>query len=359
MIQKCLFPLLMLGLIAPVGVSAQTSEGDWPREFQGEQGGRLLMYAPQIERWDNFNRVVTRVAIAFAKNPKDAPRLGSFQAVAETLVDQANRMVLVKQIQITAANFPSLDSAQTRELIGEVKKAIPGDGLVVSLDRMLANLKRNQVPQKEAPVKNDPPAIVVSSKPAILVLLDGQPIWSPIKGTALQWAVNTNWPLFRYEPTGKYYLLYGKAWLETAELKGSWRSAGDLPADFAKLPTDDKNWDDVKANLPGNSLKPEEMPEVYYSQQPTELIVLKGKPSPERIKGLFLQWVANTESDLFFYPPTGQYYYLVSGRWFRSSSLSGPWTFCTDQLPADFQRIPADHPRTRVRASVPGPDEAA
>jgi hypothetical protein len=358
LIQKCRFSLLALGLMVPVGVSAQPGEMDWPREFKSEQGVRLLMYAPQVESWDKFNKIVTRVAIALAKDTKDAPMLGSFQAVADTSVDQANRMVLVKQIQITAAHFPSLDTAHTRALIRDIKRTIPREEIVISLDRILASLKQNQVALKEVSLRNDPPVIFVSDRPALLVHLDGPPIWSPIKGTDLKWAVNTNWPLFLHEPSRKHYLRYEKSWLETADMKGAWSPAGDLPVGFSKLPADDKNWDDERASLPGNRLKSEEMPEVYYSSQPAELIVMKGKPSPEKIKGLFLQWVANTESNLFFYPPTRQFYYLVSGRWFKSSSLNGPWTFCTQDLPEDFQRIPAEHPRARIRASVPGTDEA-
>ena len=55
---------------------------------------------------------------------------------------------------------------------------------------------------------------------------------------------------------------------------------------------------------------------------------------------------------------TKKYYFLVSGRWFRAACLSGPWPFASDQLPPDFAKIPKDHPRAGVRASVPGTPEA-
>ena len=51
---------------------------------------------------------------------------------------------------------------------------------------------------------------------------------------------------------------------------------------------------------------------------------------------------------------TGPIYYLVAGRWFRAPNINGHWTFATPTLPADFQRIPLEHPRSRVLASVPG-----
>jgi hypothetical protein len=51
-------------------------------------------------------------------------------------------------------------------------------------------------------------------------------------------------------------------------------------------------------------------------------------------------------------------YFLVSGRWFSAPDFTGPWTFATPILPADFKKIPLSHPRSRVLASVPGTRQA-
>src|SRR5262249_7294109 len=152
-------------------------------EYGTERGSKLVMYPPQVENWASFRTVVARVAVAFSRNPKEAPMVGSFRVSAETSVEQAARTVLLTQIRITDARFPALDSTQTRELVTEIRRVLPGDGFAVSLDRMLANLRRNQAGLKDTPVSNEPPAIFVSQKLAILVLLDGAPIWSPIKAT--------------------------------------------------------------------------------------------------------------------------------------------------------------------------------
>ena len=63
-------------------------------------------------------------------------------------------------------------------------------------------------------------------------------------------------------------------------------------------------------------------------------------------------------SYLFFHAPANHYYYLTAGRWFRATSLDGPWTFATPDLPADFSRIPRNSPAAQVLASVPGTEEA-
>jgi len=72
-----------------------------------------------------------------------------------------------------------------------------------------------------------------------------------------------------------------------------------------------------------------------------------------------LFWVSNTESDVFRLGKTGSIYYLVAGRWFSAPDFTGPWTFATPSLPPDFKKIPLEHERSRVLASVPGTDQAA
>ena len=199
--------------------------------------------------------------------------------------------------------------------------------------------------------------IFFSKAPAVIVNLDGEPIWSPIKENDLKFAVNTNWDLFQHGPTGTLYLRNNDTWLKAADVKGPWAPAGTLPASFSKLPAED-NWKDVKANLPGKAIAPSAVPKVFVSLQPSELILLTGAPAYRPVQGTGLQWVSNTESDLFRMGTGGAVYYLVAGRWFSAPDFTGPWTFATPSLPADFKKIPLEHERSRVLASVPGTDQA-
>jgi hypothetical protein len=203
-------------------------------------------------------------------------------------------------------------------------------------------------------VKADPPAIYYSERPAVLVNIDGDPIWSPIKGNDLRFAVNTNWDLF--ELSGTYYLRIENSWVKAPSIDGPWTAESRVPDSFYKLPADD-DWKDVRAALAapagGGS-----RPIVYVSRKPAELILLRGAPSYAVVRGTHLRWVSNTESDVFRLGPTGPVYFLVSGRWFSAPGFSGPWTFATPSLPEDFKNIPLDHPRSRVLASVPGTTQA-
>ena len=69
--------------------------------------------------------------------------------------------------------------------------------------------------------------------------------------------------------------------------------------------------------------------------------------------------MSNTESDVFRWARPGRSTILVAGRWFTAPDFTGPWTFATLKLPADFKKIPLEHDRSRVLASVPGTDQAA
>ena len=128
--------------------------------------------------------------------------------------------------------------------------------------------------------------------------LDGEPIWSPIKENDLKFAVNTNWDLFQHVPTSTFYLRHNTSWLKATDVKGPWWPAGTLPESFKKLPAED-NWKDVKANLPGKPIQAAAVPKSSSASQPAELILLDRRAGYRPVQGTQLQWVSNTESDVF------------------------------------------------------------
>jgi hypothetical protein len=140
-------------------------------------------------------------------------------------------------------------------------------------------------------------------------------------------------------------------------IKGPWTPVTKLPPSFSKLPAD-ANWKEVKAALPGKTLSAAQAPTVFVSTTPAEMILMTGEPAYTPVTGTNLLWVNNTESDVFRAGPTGLVYFLVAGRWFSAPRFGGPWTFATLVLPEDFKRIPLEHPRSRVLASVPGTPQA-
>jgi len=331
-------------------------DGGWPRLYPTtKSGANIIVYQPQISSWENQRVMELYAAVAYT--PKSGKReLGTIKATTDTKVSTAERLVEYSNLKISDANFPTLDKSKIQEVTTEVGATLT-DG-VIGLDRVLAGLDKSQIiPKNVEGVKADPPEVFFSTKPAILVNLDGAPIWSPIMGTDLQYAINTNWDLFLHGPSKIYYLRNNDTWLRTSTLEGGWVPA-TLPDSFKKLPKDD-NWKEVIANVPGKKLSPDKAPKVFLTQTPAEIILLKGEPDYDQVKGTNLYWVSNTESDVFREGKTGSVYYLVTGRWFRAPDFTGPWTFASLDLPEDFKKISLEHERSRVLASVPGTTQAA
>ena len=165
-------------------------------------GGKIIVYQPQVASWDQQKHMVAYSAVSYEPKGAPKPALGSLKIEADTKVSVSERLVSFKDIQITESNFPTLPKEQMREVVAEIDRTIPDEERVIALDRVLASVDRSQIIPKDVPgVKADPPTIFFSQTPAVLVNIDGEPIWSPIKENDLKFAVNTNWDLFQHGPT--------------------------------------------------------------------------------------------------------------------------------------------------------------
>ncbi|MHC4135166.1 MAG: hypothetical protein ACYS0K_09295 [Planctomycetota bacterium] len=351
-------------LLAAVGIlvlaPSAFSEEDpgWPREFKEQDGAALTVYQPQVEGWENYTLLHARVAFTIKMPGEEEESVGGMKLDVETLTDHEERTVTLDNLKISALVLPGIeDPAAAQKAEQEVRRLFPTGPVTISLDRVLANLGREHVKSKRVEVNNDPPKIIISHEEAILVYTDGDPMLEPVdEGSELLVVINTASTLLLHTKTAKYYLLYEESWLEAPQLAGPWTLAANLPAAFTKLP-DDETWKEAKTKVPGKPLQADEVPTVHATQEFTELIVIDGAEDLSRIPDTTLLWVVNTESDLFR-AKDGHYYFLVSGRWFRSKGLDGPWVFCTSDLPPDFKKIAEDHDAGRVLVSVPGTQQA-
>jgi hypothetical protein len=222
-------------------------------------------------------------AVSYQPIGAKTPALGVIKLEADTQVSLDDRIVRL-DFRIAEYNFKSLSPEQVKTLSADVQ-ALPPNQRVLDLDRVLAYVNNSPLQPKNAEgIKADPPRILSSTTPAILVNLDGDPIWSPVKDLDLRYAVNTNWDLFEHAPSKTLYLRNNETWLKATAVTGPWTPAGKLPDSFSKLPADD-NWKDVKAALPGKKLSSKNMPKVFVSTMPAELIALEGEPSYILVQG--------------------------------------------------------------------------
>ena len=59
------------------------------------------------------------------------------------------------------------------------------------------------------------PMLYYSATPAEIVVFGGHPQWTPIPGTQLSYASNTDSTVFKYAPTGAFYYLTSGRWFTT------------------------------------------------------------------------------------------------------------------------------------------------
>lgn len=317
--------------------------------------GTLTLYEPQIESHEDYQNITGFIAVSFMDNSQ-AETLGAIKFKASLVANFDERTATIFDKELLKTYFPEATELKKKEVIRALKETAIAQPSVLPLDVVLAYL-RDQAESESLNISNVPPIIFYSEKPALLVSFSGEPLWVPVnEEKTLKAAANTNWDMFLKESTSTYYLLMGTSWLESKNESGPWRPAIDLPSEFASLPADER-WKRARESVPGTPISDADLPIIYTSISPAELIALNGSPTLTAIAGTSLSFIDNTSNDIVYDQPSGKYYVLLSGRWFMASNLSGPWEF-TSNLPESFVEIPEAHPRARVRTSIPGTVEA-
>jgi hypothetical protein len=342
----------------------QASEASWPRTMTSGFD-TFLIYQPQVENWE-ANRIYLYSAVELKTGKDGAAKYGVVWFNARTEVDKINRLVTLDQLQLTKVKFPAATDKEAA-LTALLQKKLPGTTKTISLDRLQSALEAAGEEIKRVEVKNDPPKVIVTSKPSLLVLIDGKPQLREIQGTKLQRVINTRAVLLFENDKKTYYLRVQDWWLQAEDLEGPWSYAEKLPDDMKKAegyvvkeaatqtPQNDQGSKPPSLKDAG---KKAEIPVVYVEFGPAELIETKGEPQYKPIPGTGLEYAENTNGNVFRLG--GRYYYiLISGRWFGAASLQGPWKFVSgSDLPADFAKIPLTDPKSTVLASVPGTPQA-
>ena len=367
--MNCNLPLISLSLLAltlPLAAQTEPAQPDpWPRVIT--QGGATnIIYQPQLDSWDGF-LLKARAAVAIQPAGAPEPVYGVIEISARTQVDKSQRTVQLDNVQVLSANFPSAPDREAAYL-EQLRRLVPAGARTISLDRLEANLAIVEQAKKAqaVPIENKPPWIIFSQQPALLVLIDGQPVWRPVEGTGLQRVFNTR-VLVLQDAAGRYYLHLWDGYLEAPSLQGPWSVTQTMSSDLkkaAKLAADSNQVDLLPAQENPDtkqtpSLKTAPAPAIYIATGPADLILIDGAPNWVPINGTMLLYVANTVSDVFRNLNDQQIYVLLSGRWFRGQSFDGPWEYVPGtSLPPDFANMPDTSPKENVKASVQGTPQA-
>ena len=348
------------------GVSPSQSQEAWPREVKSGDT-TFKVHQPQLESWDG-TKVSAYSAIEVRVAGRDTPTYGAALLTARTEVDRVTRTVSLEDLQVPKAIFPS-DPDNEGLYLRILQNSVMPKVRRISLDRLEAALAITEAQNKiEAmPLKNDPPRIVFSTVPAIPVLIDGNPVYRPVKGTKLERVINTRILVLR-ESSGKHYLHVFDGWMESPAISGPWTVCKTPGEDLAIAMKDaiaggqvdlleGKGDPEKKDQKPSLAKGP--VPAIYVATAPMELIVTEGDPRFVPIPGTSLVYAENTTGNLFKHTAENKVYVLLAGRWFRAATMNGPWEFVPGgKLPPDFPKIPDDSPKENVKASIPDTPQA-
>ena len=279
---------------------------------------------------------------------------------ARTEVDRETRLVSFEDITIKDVNFPSAPALRST-LLEAARSNVPNWPRTVSLDRLLADLEITQAEAKAESIrlKNNPLNIIFSQGSAVLILIDGEPVYHPVEGTRYTRVVNTPALLLFDSSAGAFYLDGEQWWMTASTLRGPWTASTNPPQDLEdikqQLTKDEEKEPGVQtARIPAGN-----PPAVYVSTVPAELVVTRGQPTYAPIPNTSLLYVTDSDNDIFMDTKSQQYYTLLAGRWFRAKSLEGAWEWLAgSQLPHDFTRISPESPKGHVLASIPGIEQA-
>src|SRR5436309_12264361 len=182
--------------------------------------------------------------------------------------------------------------------------------------------KQESAPKQPGQVA-ETPVVYVVSEPTELIETKGDPLYKPIPQTALEYAENTNANLFRVG--GQSYILISGRWFKGASLDGPWTfvNGKDLPADFAKIPTDSPKGT-VLASVPGTSAAEEALiansiPQTATMTRVAANLTVKHdrEPAVAPVEETSMQYAKNTSAAVLKVSD-GNYYSVEAGVWFKA-----------------------------------------
>src|SRR5687767_8008678 len=215
---------------SPAAPAPASPDGEWPRRYTAPDGAAVVVFEPQVAEWIDQKRMTVHAAVSHTPRDGGTALLGTILVEADTRVSVEQRLVDFSSFRIIQSNFPSASRDQAAAAVAAVKASMPLGERVIALDRVLAQIDASSIrPKNIEGVKADPPVVFYSTRQAIMVNLDGDPVWSPIQGNDLRFAVNTNWDLFEHSPSKAYYLRHERLWLKADAVRGPWTKVFSLP----------------------------------------------------------------------------------------------------------------------------------
>ncbi|MEO5681338.1 MAG: hypothetical protein ABIQ88_01790 [Chitinophagaceae bacterium] len=326
----------------------------WPAEIPAADGSRITVYEPQPEKYPGSS-MYARAAVSIVKKQGAEPVFGVmwFNAVLQT----SGSIASVQQITVAQSKFADNDAASKTLLKSAVEKEMPAMNIQFDVSRLQAIAEDKE--ETGTGLKNDPPQIIYRSKPTTLIVLDGEPVEQEDEDLRMTRVVNSPYLIVKNPDDRKYYLYGGSFWYSSSNVQSGWVNVRSLPSGIKKVDAAMKVAEKEASMDKEETSKFTSTTEILVSTVPAELIQTEGTPTYQAVEGSTLLYVNNSLDEIFKDIDSQKNYILVAGRWYRSTTLNGPWEYVApDALPAAFTSIPAGSEKDGVLASVAGTDEA-
>ena len=248
-------------------------EFSWPIEIESEDGFVTTLYQPQLESF-NANILEGRMAVTI-KPPEKEMIFGAVWFKARMSTDLDNRTVLLEKMDIIKTHFPDmLDEENINKFSKLLSEELESWNLKMSLDRILASLDEvENLKQLSDDINNDPPAIYFRTTPAILMLIDGDPILKKDEDSGLEYVVNTPYFIVKDTKKDNYYITDGTFWFTSKEILTGWEATKKPPSKVKKFAED--NIEDNEPDSIAQSYT--EAPELIIETKAAELILVGGE----------------------------------------------------------------------------------
>lgn len=289
----------------------------WPMEIKTEQGV-VLVYQPQPETLTD-NNLKGRAAVVLKLKELNGPIFGAIMFNAHLETNRRKSTTTITNVRVNNIHFRDSDESVPKQLTDLIKQEFIKWKIVVATDKMLAVKK----------IKSNPPQIIFVTKPAVLVTIDGEPQWQDEKNTNLKRVANTAFTILYEQSTKIYYLYAGnKAWYTTSSLMGDWFVADLVTQEVAKHASKkDPMEQRIGKQTKKHKTKSAAPPKVIVVTKPSELFYSNGKPEFKPFEGSDLHYMSNSDSDVLMDTKQQKYYVLLSGHWYSSKKMEGPWEY--------------------------------
>ncbi len=338
-------------------VFSQDGNTQWPKEVTLNTGEILTIYQPQPESFSG-NNVTGRSAISVRKNSGAEPVFGAVFFNATIATDKDNRIATIDSIDISNAKFSGVeDQAWVNQITDQIETNISDWDIQFSLDDLVASLKEEN-PSGNDQFDNNPPKIIYRNRPTTLIIIDGDPKVQRDDDLDADRVMNT--PALIFKEGNQWNLYNSGLWYKSSSITSGWVQNTNPSKKVQAI--DSKIKEQQNQNNEGKDASTTTAPQatdILVSTEPAELLQTTGEANYQSVQGTSLLYVSNTTNQIFKDINSQKTYVLLSGRWYAAPSISGPWEYIpSDQLPADFARIPEGSEKDDVLSSVAGTDAA-